>query len=161
MFYNWSIRSCSNRMQGRRESNCYWRDMRLPECSHTRRQSWETFIAPLLLKVNPFLQPYVTPGGTIVVELNRALYGCIESAKLWFEELTNTLINMGFSPNDCDLWNNPTSNLLAVVTVVSELSQGWDVLYWIVVILYRCCNKLQPTTRKPLNSENSMLCKCA
>ena len=63
---------------------------------------FRSFITPLLLKVNPSLQPYVTPGGTIVVELNRALYGCIESAKLWFEELTNTLKNMGFSPNDCD-----------------------------------------------------------
>ena len=46
------------------------------------------------------------------------------------------------------LWDNPTSNLLAVVTVVTVLSQGWYVLYWIVIILYRSCNKLQPTTRK-------------
>ena len=40
------------------------------------------------------------------------------------------------------LLDNPTSNLLALVTVVSVLRQGWDVLYWIVIILYRCCNKL-------------------
>ena len=45
-----------------------------------------------------------------------------------------------------DLWDNPTSNLLAIVTVVTVISQGWDVLYWIVIIPYRCCNKLQPTT---------------
>ena len=44
------------------------------------------------------------------------------------------------------LLDNPTSNLLALVTVVTVLRQGWDVLYWIVIIPYRCCNKLQPTT---------------
>ena len=60
------------------------------------------------------------------------------------------------------LWDNPTSNLLAMSTkVASSIRQGWEVLYWIVIILYRCCNKLQPAPRKPLNSENSKLCKCA
>ena len=29
----------------------------------------------------------------------------------------------------------------------NSVRQGWDVLYWIVIILYWCCNKLQPTTR--------------
>ena len=29
----------------------------------------------------------------------------------------------------------------------NSVRQGWDVLYWIVIILYRCCNNLQPTTR--------------
>ena len=36
--------------------------------------------------------------------------------------------------------DNPTSNLLAIVTAVTVLRQGWDVLYWIMIILYRCCN---------------------
>ena len=44
------------------------------------------------------------------------------------------------------VWDNPTSNLLAIATVVTVISQGWDVLYWIEIIPYRCCNKLQPTT---------------
>ena len=42
--------------------------------------------------------------------------------------------------------DNPTSNLLAKVADVTLLWQGWYVLYWIVIILYRCWNKLQPTT---------------
>ena len=83
----------------------------------------------------------------------------------WFErktpEETSSQQKGPYSVLATCVWDNPTSNLLAVVTVVTELSQGWDVLYWIVIILYRCCNKLQATTRKPLNSENSMLCKCA
>ena len=44
------------------------------------------------------------------------------------------------------LWDNPTSNLLAIVAEVTLLRQGWDVLYWIVIILDRFYNKLQPTT---------------
>ena len=84
----------------------------------------DPFITPLLLKVNPSLQPYVTSGGTIVVELNRSLYGCIESAKLWFEELTNTLKNMGFSPNDCDpclLTRNQNGVRTTVIIYVDDL----------------------------------------
>ena len=46
------------------------------------------------------------------------------------------------------LWDNPTSILLAISTkVASSIRQGWEVLYWIVIILYRCCNKLQPAPR--------------
>ena len=62
----------------------------------------DPFITPMLLKVDPSLQPHASPGGTIMVEFNRALYGCIVSAKFWFEKLTDTLKNMGFLPNDCD-----------------------------------------------------------
>ena len=28
----------------------------------------------------------------------------------------------------------------------NSVRQGWDVLYWIVIILHSCCNKLPPTT---------------
>ena len=38
---------------------------------------------------------YVTQSGTIMVELDRALYVCIESARLWFDELLSTLKSMG------------------------------------------------------------------
>ena len=75
----------------------YWYQM------FARTVSCPACTVSLLLKLNSSLQPYVKPGGTIIVEINRALYGCIESVKLWFEELTETLKNMGFSPNDCDL----------------------------------------------------------
>ena len=47
------------------------------------------------------------------------------------------------------MWGNPTSNLLAIVTVVTVLRQGWDILYWIIIIPYRCCNKLSTNNYKP------------
>ena len=58
----------------------------------------DSFITPMLLKADPSLQPFVSPSGTITVELNRALYGCIESARLWFEELRARSVNsLGFT----------------------------------------------------------------
>ena len=62
----------------------------------------DSFITPMLLKTVPSLQPYVSPSGTIIVLLNQALYDCIVSARPWFDELSGTLRNMGFLPNDCD-----------------------------------------------------------
>ena len=56
----------------------------------------DSFITPMLLKADSSHQSFVSPSGTITVELNRALFGCIESARLWFEELTD----MGFLSYD-------------------------------------------------------------
>ena len=60
-------------------------------------------------------------------------------------------------------WDNPTSNLLAVVADVTLLIQGWDVLYWVVIILYRYCNKL-PTNQNSrciAETARTKMCKCA
>jgi Reverse transcriptase (RNA-dependent DNA polymerase) len=35
----------------------------------------------------------------ILVRLNKGLYGCIESAKLWYEEIAGTLKSNGFTAN--------------------------------------------------------------
>lgn len=40
--------------------------------------------------------------GTIVVRLNKALYGCLESAKLWYDNLTKKLKSLGFVENAKD-----------------------------------------------------------
>ena len=40
--------------------------------------------------------------GRIYVKLKKALYGCIESAKLWFDEISKSLKEMGFVPNPYD-----------------------------------------------------------
>jgi hypothetical protein len=58
--------------------------------------------AAILIKYIPDYAAYLREDGTIVVRLARALYGLIESAKLWYEELTNTLRDSGFVPNEYD-----------------------------------------------------------
>ena len=56
----------------------------------------DAFITSMLITVDPSMKKFVTISGTLIVELDKALYGCIESARLWFNEITSTLKNMGF-----------------------------------------------------------------
>jgi hypothetical protein len=69
----------------------------------------------VLMKLDPTLSTYMTElypneykdkvdvRGTITVKLEKALYGCIESAKLWYEHLSSTIENMGFRRNPKDI----------------------------------------------------------
>ena len=59
-------------------------------------------ITSMLITTDPSMSEFVGKDGSLLVELDRALYGCVESARLWYDELSNTLINEGFTPNDCD-----------------------------------------------------------
>jgi hypothetical protein len=56
----------------------------------------------LLLEVKPEWRRYVGKYGIIVVQLERALYGLIESAKLWYEEFSAYLKQLGFISNPHD-----------------------------------------------------------
>jgi hypothetical protein len=50
------------------------------------------------------LGKFPTPclNGTIVVKLDKALYGCIESAKLWYDDLSSFLLEIGFKKSEND-----------------------------------------------------------
>ncbi|NDB85962.1 MAG: transposon Pol polyprotein, partial [Alphaproteobacteria bacterium] len=41
--------------------------------------------------------------GTMIVKLSKALYGCVESAKLWYEHLKKILINLGYTVSPADI----------------------------------------------------------
>ncbi len=56
----------------------------------------------LLLEIKPEWRRYICKNGTIVVQLERALCRLIESAKLWYEEITAYLKPLGFIPNPHD-----------------------------------------------------------
>ena len=45
---------------------------------------------------------HVLEDSTCIMKIERALYGLIESAKLWYEEFTGFLKNLGFLPNPYD-----------------------------------------------------------
>jgi hypothetical protein len=45
---------------------------------------------------------YVDNRGCVTVKLDRALYGCIESASLWHKNLTKSMKTLGYIPNECD-----------------------------------------------------------
>jgi hypothetical protein len=49
----------------------------------------------------PELLPFVE-NGKLLVRLNKALYGCIQSAKLWYDKLIGTLEQLGFARNEVE-----------------------------------------------------------
>ena len=47
--------------------------------------------ARLLIELRPEYTKYLRPNGSMVVKLLRALYGCLMSARLWYDRLTSVL----------------------------------------------------------------------
>ena len=59
-------------------------------------------LTELLVRLDESYLKYVNTDGTMVVELDKALYGCIESALLWYNNLKATLESAGFAANPED-----------------------------------------------------------
>ena len=59
-------------------------------------------IATLLCKLDPAFTQFLARDGSLVVELDQALYGCIQSALLWHTEISNFLGSLLFLSNDTD-----------------------------------------------------------
>jgi hypothetical protein len=63
----------------------------------------DKIMTKVLVQLDPSYQEFVEENGTCVVQLDKALYGCVEAAALWFEDLTNNLKADGFVPNAYDI----------------------------------------------------------
>jgi hypothetical protein len=59
-------------------------------------------LAKILCSVDPTYDGFLREDGSVVVKLLKALCGCIESSKLWFEDLREELVKMGFTHNQKD-----------------------------------------------------------
>ena len=57
----------------------------------------------VLCHINPSYKNYVLNNGTCVVKLKRALYGFVESARLWYELISKDLEELGFKKNIHDM----------------------------------------------------------
>jgi hypothetical protein len=62
----------------------------------------EPLLVSILGKVAPEVKPFVDEKGRMLVKLNKAMYGTLDAAKLWYEKLTGVLRDMGFVPNAVD-----------------------------------------------------------
>jgi hypothetical protein len=64
-------------------------------------------VTRLLCQIDPKYEDYVQPDGSVSVKLEKALYGLLESARLFYEHLKGTLTNLGFTmnPYDCCVFN--------------------------------------------------------
>ena len=60
-------------------------------------------VATIMTEIEPAFKPFTAADGTLVVELDKALYGCIQSALLWYQELVSFLSSIGFIPNPYDI----------------------------------------------------------
>jgi hypothetical protein len=50
----------------------------------------------------PELEQYLDVNKKLTVQLVKALYGCIESGKIWYETLSEALYEIGYIANDYD-----------------------------------------------------------
>jgi Reverse transcriptase (RNA-dependent DNA polymerase) len=57
----------------------------------------------VLTSLDPSYKKFVNANGTCVVKLKKALYGCVESAKLWYEKISTDLITLGYKRNNTDI----------------------------------------------------------
>ena len=60
-------------------------------------------LSRLLAELDPSVKRYTDESGKLVVKLKRALYGCVQSARLWYIKLRDTLLDLGYSINPYDL----------------------------------------------------------
>jgi hypothetical protein len=64
--------------------------------------SLDPVVSAFLIVLDPSYEQYLRPNGTIIVKLLKALYGCVESAKLWYNLLSSVLVEDGFIFNPLD-----------------------------------------------------------
>jgi hypothetical protein len=62
----------------------------------------DTETASILVELDRSYAEYVNSNGTIAVQLDKALYGCLQSGKLWYEFISKFLISIGFAKNSAD-----------------------------------------------------------
>lgn len=64
------------------------------------------YISPQLvkyvLKAFPHARDFVDDKGRLLVKLKKALYGCLQSSRLWYNHIAGVLKAAGFSPNKYD-----------------------------------------------------------
>ena len=81
-------------------------------------------VAAAIIQQDPTFAQYRRSNGGILVRLEKALYGCIESAKLWYTEIANTLKINGFTANPRDLcvFNKTVKgNQFTIIVYVDDL----------------------------------------
>ena len=61
------------------------------------------YLTNTLISIDKSYQKYVNNNGTCVVKLKKALYGCVESAKLWYDKISDDLTKLDYKVNPSDI----------------------------------------------------------
>jgi len=56
----------------------------------------------LIVDLLPAIKKYVTPEGILYCQLLKALYGCVQASKLWYNKLTKFLRSLGYEASPTD-----------------------------------------------------------
>jgi hypothetical protein len=75
--------------------------------------------AQILIMLVPSYEQYRRTDGSMVVKLTKALYGCIESARLWYREISTALKSIGYTPNvkDICVFNKVVNGVQCTITL--------------------------------------------
>jgi hypothetical protein len=86
----------------------------------------------VLVWLKPGYKDFLRDDGTMIVRITKALYGCVESARLWFNDLKGTLIADGYVQNPYDpcVFNKtlPTGEQITVGVYVGDVSPPASVI---------------------------------
>ena len=63
----------------------------------------DPIMSKMMMTIDESYEQYADHKGCIVVKLDKALYGCVESAALWYENLSSTLKDLGYERNTYEL----------------------------------------------------------
>ena len=55
------------------------------------------YLSNLMMQLDCDYANYMTDGGTVIVRLDKGLYGCVQSAKLWYDRLSELLTEQGYN----------------------------------------------------------------
>ena len=92
-------------------------------------------VSTILCEISNEFKVYLRANGTILVQLEKALYGCIQSAVLWYDELSSTIGGLGYTKNPYDtcVYNKiRDGNIDSILVYVDDLlltSQSQDELH--------------------------------
>ena len=85
----------------------------------------DRMMTQLLIEIDASYKQFVEADGSMVVQLDKALYGCVEAAALWYSDLRGKLEKNGFvaNPYDACVLNKlcPDGVQITVVVHVDDL----------------------------------------
>ena len=78
----------------------------------------------LLVQIKPEYKKFVDEKRQICMKLDKALYGCIQSARLWYERLKSSLLDWGYLPHEqdpCVFTKQTDSGLVTLLVHVDDI----------------------------------------
>ena len=59
-------------------------------------------LSEIIITLDPSYNNFINPKGEILVKLDKALYGCVESGRLWYNEVSSHLQSLDFIQSEVD-----------------------------------------------------------